>query len=68
MIEIVLGIALCVLMAKIADADGQSAFLWGGVTLVLCLLSLLIPIPFLRFLMAGVVAFIAMLAVKMARK
>jgi hypothetical protein len=68
MFEIGLGLALCVLMGKIADVDGQSALLWGAITFLLCLASLLIPIPHARFLIAGVVAFTAMIVVKMIRK
>ncbi|MCI0462585.1 MAG: hypothetical protein L0Z62_37015 [Gemmataceae bacterium] len=68
MFEILLGIAVCALMGKVADADGQPAFLWGGITFLLCLASLVLPIPYMRFLLAGVVAFVAMITVKMARR
>jgi hypothetical protein len=64
MFEIGLAIATCVGMGKIADADGRSPILWGTITLGLCLASLLIPLPFLRMLLAGVVAFIALMVAK----
>jgi hypothetical protein len=67
-IEIILAIGLCVVMGKIADADGRSGFLWGGITAALCVACLFIPIPYARFLLAGVVAFVAMIVVKMIRK
>lgn len=52
MIEIGLGIAACVIMSKIASADDESPMIWGSVTFGLCFLSLFIPIPFLRILIA----------------
>ena len=69
MIEIALAVALCVIMGKIADVDGQSGFLWGGITFLLCLAAFFtIPLPFARFLLAGVLAFLAMIVVKVVRK
>jgi hypothetical protein len=64
MFEIGLAIAVTAAMAKIADADGRSAITWGVITFVLCLASLAIPLPFLRILMAAVVAFVAMMVAK----
>lgn len=61
-------IALCVLMGKIADADGRSGFVWGSITLVVCLVSLPIPIPFGRFLFAGLAVFGAMMVSKMMNR
>ncbi len=68
MLEIALGIGLCVSMAKIASADGRNGFLWGLITFGLCAASWLIPIPYLRMLIAGIVVFIAMIAVKVIAK
>ncbi len=67
MIELLLGIGLCIVMARIASADNQSAILWGCITGVVCLGSLLLPWPYLRFLIAGVLVFITMIAVKALR-
>lgn len=64
MIEIGLVIATCAAMWKIADADGRSAIVWGIITLGLCLASLAIPLPGLRVLLAGVIAFVAMMVAK----
>jgi hypothetical protein len=64
MIEIVMLIAACVAMAKIADAEGRSSWGWGFITLLICLASLLIPLPLVRILLAFVVAFIAMMVAK----
>ena len=50
-------------MAKIADFQGHRAMLWGGIVLALGLVSMvLVELPFLRLLMAGVVAIILMSA------
>jgi hypothetical protein len=64
MFEIGLAVAACVAMGKIADADGRSAIVWGLSTLGLCLASVLIPLPFLRILLAALVAFIALMVAK----
>ena len=66
--EFLMGWALCVVMYMIADIEERSPLLWGVITFVLCLLSLLIPIPFARILLAGVVAIAGMMACKMMRK
>ena len=69
MIEIIVGIGVCVVMGKIASHDGQSAWLWGLVTFALCAACLLIPLPFLRFGIAGILSFVGMIAYNMlARK
>jgi len=40
-----------------AEADRGEGFKWGAITFGLCLLSLLIPLPMLRILIAIGVAF-----------
>ncbi len=67
MIEIGLGIAACVIMSKIASADDESPILWGVVTFGLCCLSVFIPLPFLRILIAWGASFALMIVVKMRR-
>ncbi len=64
MFEIGLAVAACVAMGKIADADGRSAITWGAITLGLCVASIFIPLPFLRILLAAVVAFILLMVAK----
>lgn len=66
MLELFLGIGVCVLMGKIATADNLSAPIWFVITFVLCVLSLFMPLPYLRFLAAGFVAFVSMIGYKMA--
>ena len=64
MIEIGLAIAACVAMAKIADADARSSIVWGIITLAICAASFAIPLPFLRVLLAFIVAFVLMMVAK----
>lgn len=64
MLEILMIVAACVAMARIASADDQSVGLWVGVTIALCLASLMIPLPFVRVLLAAVAAFVAMIGYK----
>ena len=65
MFEIVLGIGVCVVVAMIARADERSPVIWFCITFALCLASIFIPIPFLRFLIAGFISFVIMIVWKM---
>lgn len=60
MIEIVVLIACTVLMMKIADLENLSGILWGSVTLGLCVLSLAIPLPYIRVLVGLALSFALM--------
>jgi hypothetical protein len=63
--EFILGIVMCFAVAKIASADDQSGILWGILAFVILLGScMVIPWPFVRVLIAGVAAFVAMIAWK----
>ncbi|WP_106381207.1 hypothetical protein [Abditibacterium utsteinense] len=57
MYELLLAIAASVAMGRLAEKDGHSNAVWGIITFVLCLFSLLIPIPFLRIGIACAVVF-----------
>ncbi len=57
MYEILLAMAASVGMGRLAEKDGHSSAVWGSISFVLCLLSLLIPIPFLRIGIACAVVF-----------
>jgi hypothetical protein len=59
-LEIGFGVVVCVVMAWVADVDNHSPLAWAGVTLFLCLASLAIPIPILRFFLAGLVTVVVM--------
>jgi hypothetical protein len=67
MLEIIVAIAAIVAIVKIADADGQTPWVWGLVTFGLIALSMVIPLPFIRVLIAAVAAFVLMIVKKVAR-
>lgn len=60
MFELALGIALCVVMGKVASTENRSGLAWGFITLGLLVGCLFIPLPFLRVLIAGVLSVVAM--------
>ena len=65
MLEIMMGIAVVVLMAKIATLDDQSSILWGSITFGLCVASMWLPLPFFRMIGAGVASFVLMFIYKL---
>ena len=63
MFELILLVACCVGMYKIADADDKSGIIWACVTFALCMGCIaLIPLPFLRIFIAFILGFILMTA------
>lgn len=67
MLELLLGLAVCIASYKVADADGMSAGTWLGVSILIVLLCMfLIPLPLLRMLIAGVLVIVAMIGYKFA--
>lgn len=63
MFELLLLIACCVAMYKIADADDKSGIIWGSITLGLCVVCLfIIPLPFIRIFIAFILGFVLMTA------
>ncbi len=65
MLEIIFGLFVCGAMAKIAVADEQSGVLWFCVTFAMCIVVVLfIPLPYIRMLIAGVLAIGAMMGYK----
>jgi len=64
MLELMVGVAVVVMLTRIASIDGQSAPVWGLVTFALCVASLWVPLPFLRFVLAGLIVFVAMIVYK----
>jgi hypothetical protein len=57
MFELIFAVAASVVMSRLAEKDGHPAAVWGIITFVLCLVSFIIPIPFLRVLLACGVVF-----------
>jgi hypothetical protein len=67
MLELIGAIAVVVVMAKIASNDNQKTGLWVGISiLIVAACIFLIPLPFLRLLIAFVACFVAMIGYKMA--
>jgi hypothetical protein len=62
--EYFLGICAVVAMYKIADADGRSGLVWGVITLFIVFGCFAIPLPFLRVLIALIIAFVALMVRK----
>jgi len=44
-------------MSRFAESDRSEGLKWGAITFGLCLASFLIPLPFLRILLACGIAF-----------
>ncbi len=57
MFEFILIIAAAVALGRFAETDRGEGLKWGAITFGLCLASLLIPLPFLRVLLACGIAF-----------
>jgi hypothetical protein len=63
-IELVMAIAVVVAMVKIADMENQSPFIWGAVAIGMLLLCFMLPIPYLRVVIAGLLSYVAMFVYK----
>ena len=59
-LEILLALGSIGLMYKIADEDGSPGLLWAGVTLILCGVSLLLPYPIFRIVLALILSLLGM--------
>ena len=57
MFEIILIVASVIGIGRMAEEDRGEGFKWGAVTFALCLASFIIPLPFLRILVAIAVSF-----------
>ncbi len=57
MLEFILAIGAAIGMYRFGEADRGEGLKWGAITFGLCLLSFLIPLPFLRIFIAIGVAF-----------
>jgi hypothetical protein len=47
-------------MSRVANADNRSPLVWAAITFLLCLISLLIPVPIFRLLLPTLVVPAAM--------
>jgi hypothetical protein len=66
-LEAVCAAIVCAVLGRVADADGHNPFVWAAVALGLCLVSLLIPVPVLRLVLAGYAAIAAMFVYNLVR-
>lgn len=55
-IEVVFAVVVCGAVGVVAEADGHSWLPWAGVTLLLCVAGLAVPLPLVRELVAGYAA------------
>ena len=67
MLEIALYAVVCLLMGRLASQERMSVPLWSLLTVGVCVASLLIPLVFLRVLIAAVVSFAVMFTYKLVR-
>jgi len=65
MLELALLLVASIAMAKVADSDGMSPYLWGLLTLGIGFIAvILIPLPFLSVLIGPISTFILMIFCK----
>jgi hypothetical protein len=64
MFELILIIAAAIVIGRFAETDRSEGLKWGAITFGICLVSLLIPLPYLRVLLACGATFFAMTAAK----
>lgn len=64
MLEWIMIAAATIAMARFGETDRDQGFLWGGITFVLCLVSLLLPLPLLRIGLVCIIVFVLMTVTK----
>lgn len=64
MFEFILIIAAAIAMGRFAETDRNEGLKWGAITFGLGLASLLIPLPFLRVIVAIGISFVLMTVTK----
>jgi hypothetical protein len=66
MLELVLLAAVVGAVVKVALADDQSPFVWGGVAALLGIACcMFVPLPWIRVLLAGLLTYGAMIGYKL---
>jgi len=61
--ELIVGLFICCAILKASMAMNRNGLVWFGITFVLCLVSLVIPIPILNLCLAGIVSFVSLLII-----
>ena len=51
-------IMIVYIMVKMAGMYDRSKITWGGITLIICIFSLLIPLPYLNMAIGGVISYL----------
>lgn len=64
MFELILIVAAAIAMGRFAEADRSEGLKWGLITFALCLVSMIVPLPFLRIGLALAIAFVLMTVTK----
>ncbi len=65
MFELIMIVALIVFMYRLAEHENMAGWLWGLITFAVCGGAMFIPLPYVRVVIAGAVAFGAMFAFKL---
>jgi len=68
MLELGIGLGVCIIMAKIASEDNESAAIWFCLTFALCVATSVMPLPYLRYLIAGGASFGLLVTYKIVAK
>lgn len=64
MFEWIMIVAATIAMARFGEADRDQGLLWGAITFVLCLASLVLPLPLIRIGLVCVIVFVLMMVTK----
>lgn len=64
MFELIMMVAAVIAFGRMAEQDRGEGLKWGGITAGICLVSFLIPLPFIRMIVAIGIAFVLMTVMK----
>lgn len=64
MLEWIMIAAATIAMGRFGEADRDQGLLWGGITFVLCLASLVLPLPLIRIGIVCIIVFVLMTVTK----
>jgi hypothetical protein len=65
--ELLVAAVVCGTVGRIANADNRSPNLWAGITAVICMGCLVIPLPVLRLVVAWYVAVFVLFLTNLVR-
>lgn len=64
MFELILAVFAAIAMGRFGEADRSQGLQWGLITFALCLVSFLIPLPYLRIGLVCIIVFVLMTVTK----